>query len=290
MAATSSLKTLSSVRAFGGQLNRYEHLSQTLGALPMKFAVFVPDSTNKVVPTLYYLSGLTCTDENVSQKGCIAFRYLQEKQMAMVMPDTSPRNHPEIPTENDSYDFGTGAGFYLNATTPNFSTNYKMYDYIVFELPKLMEQNFPWYSSSSIAITGHSMGGHGALTIGLKNPSLYKSVSAFSPICNPSNVPWGEKAFKGYLANPEQERLDYDTVELLKKKCTHPMPLLVDQGTKDNFYTGDVNQLMPAELEKACAEAGQALEMRYREGYDHSYWFISSYIGEHVEWHAKMMG
>lgn len=299
MASQSSLKMLSSVRAFGGHLKRFEHCSAVLGNLQMKFAVFIPDQAGSTkLPTLYYLSGLTCTDENVSQKGTIGFKYASELGIAIVMPDTSPRGHEEIKAdeakgiigENDSWDFGTGAGFYLNATKEPYNRNYKMYDYVTKELPSLMqtESEFSsWYQQSNISITGHSMGGHGALTIGLKNPETYKSISAFAPICNPTQVPWGKKAFKGYLANPSAEQSEYDALELIKAGRRHPNSILIDQGTGDNFYKGDVNQLTPEVFRDTCAEKGQPAEVNLREGYDHSYYFISSFWENHLKHHKK---
>lgn len=285
------LRTLSSVRAFAGRLHRFEHLSKATGGLNMKFAVYVPDqAARQKVPTLYYLSGLTCTDENVSQKGCIGFKFASELGIAMVMPDTSPRGHEEIPTENDAYDFGTGAGFYLNATKEPWSKHYNMYDYVVKELPSVMASEFKdWYVPEKVSITGHSMGGHGALTIGLKNPDAYRSVSAFAPIVNPMSVPWGQKAFDGYLKDPASEAKDYDTCELLKAGRKHPNPLLVDQGTGDNFFSGEVKQLQPEALELACKEHGQALQLSLEEGYDHSYFFISSFFERHMRFHAKYL-
>jgi len=287
-----SLKTLSSVRAFAGRLHRFEHLSETLGDLQMKFAIYIPDQAAKQkIPTLFYLSGLTCTDENVSQKGCIGFKYASELGIALVMPDTSPRGHAEIPTENDAYDFGTGAGFYLNATKEPWSKHYNMYDYVVKELPALLASEFgaDWYTGDKISIAGHSMGGHGALTIGLKNADVYKSVSAFAPIVNPMSVPWGKKAFEGYLNDPAAEAREYDACELLKAGKKHPAPLLVDQGTADNFYCGDVKQLEPEVLQQVCQESGQALDLSMQEGYDHSYWFISSFFEKHLNFHAKYL-
>lgn len=284
-----ALKQLSQVRAFRGLLHRFEHTSSALGNLPMKFAVYVPDAVASAdkLPSLYYLSGLTCTDENCSQKGATAFKYLGDLGLAMVLPDTSPRGHPEIPGENDSYDFGTGAGFYLNATKEPWSKHYRMYDYVVKELPDLMASEFKWYDNSRKSIFGHSMGGHGALTIGLKNADAYKSVSAFSPIVNPTTCPWGKKAFEGYLADAATEAAAYDTCELIRAGKRHPAPLKVDQGTKDNFFSGDVNQLQTKNLEEVCATFGQPLECHYREGYDHSYYFISSFMEDHIKFHAQ---
>ncbi|CAD7972495.1 unnamed protein product [Amoebophrya sp. A25] len=285
------LTEISSVRAFGGTLTRYSHTSVVLGDLTMKFAVFTPDSVGaegkQITPTLFYLSGLTCTDENVSQKGCIAFKYASEFGIAMVMPDTSPRGHSEIPTENDSYDFGTGAGFYLNATKEPWSKHYNMYDYVASELPGVMAAAFPWYTSDKISITGHSMGGHGAMTIGLKNPEKYKSISAFCPIVNPCQTAWGQKAFGGYLNDAAAEGPAYDTCELIKSGKKHPKPILVDQGDADDFYTGETKQLQPEALVEVCKSAGQPLEYALRKGFDHSYWFVSSHLENHIRFHAK---
>ncbi|CAD7924221.1 unnamed protein product [Amoebophrya sp. A120] len=292
MSVPSKLKQLSSVRAYGGALRRFEHTSGVLGNLQMKFAVFIPDTASKgaKTPTLYYLSGLTCTDENVSNKGSIAFKWASELGIAVVMPDTSPRGHPEIPGENDSYDFGTGAGFYLNATKEPWSANYKMYDYVVKELPSLMAESFPeWYLPDKISITGHSMGGHGALTIGLKNPTTYTSVSAFCPIVNPLDTNWGQKAFNGYLNDPTKEGADYDACALLQAGKKHPKCLLVDQGTGDDFYS-ESKQLQPEKFVEACKAAGQEFECNMREGYDHSYWFVSTFMENHFRFHGKHLG
>lgn len=284
------LEKLSEVCVYAGKLFRYQHVSPVLGNLNMKFAVFIPNKKNSSkIPSIYYLSGLTCTDENCSQKGTIGFKYAGELGLAMILPDTSPRGHPEIPGENDSYDFGTGAGFYLNATKEPFSTNYKMYDYVVSELPSVMKEAFDWYDESKISIMGHSMGGHGAITIALKNSTQYKSVSAFSPICNPINVPWGQKAFNGYLADPASEQLEYDSVELLKAGKKPPSPIYVDVGAADNFLVGDVNQLQPKALEETCKAQGVDLTLNYREGFDHSYYFCSSFFEDHVRFHGKYL-
>lgn len=265
-------------------------MSTALGNLKMEFAVYIPDkaSTEKAA-TLFYLSGLTCTDKNCSEKGTAGFRKAGELGIAMVLPDTSPRGHDEIPGENAAYDFGTGAGFYLNATKAPWSKHYRMYDYVVKELPELLAKEFSWYDPARVSITGHSMGGHGALTIGLKNPAAYKSVSAFAPIVNPMTCPWGTKAFNGYLEDVAKEAPEYDACELLRAGKKHANPLKVDQGTKDNFYCGDVNQLQTEKLVEACKAAGQPLECNMREGHDHSYYFITSFIEDHVEFHAKYL-
>eukprot|EP00392_Amoebophrya_sp_AT5.2_P009336 g9364.t1 len=297
----SELTALSAVKVYGGTLTRYEHTSLVLGNVRMKFAVFHPfhpsvglegvdysPLTSVKIPTLYYLSGLTCTDENVSNKGSVMFKYASELGLAVVMPDTSPRGHPEIESENDSWDFGTGAGFYLNATKEKWSKHYRMYDYVVKELPKALGAAFLWYDPARISITGHSMGGHGALTIGLKNPDTYQSVSAFCPIVNPLETAWGKKAFSGYLRDPVAEGAEYDACALLKAGKKHPKPLLVDQGTADGFYS-ESRQLQPEKLEAVCKEKGQPIEMHMREGYDHSYWFVSSFLENHMRFHAKYL-
>lgn len=273
-------------KCFGGAVQRFKHTSGVLGDLEMKFTVFLPPGGGHGKPVIYWLSGLTCTDENFTQKAG-AFRKAAEVGTALVMPDTSPRG-AGIAGEDDSYDFGSGAGFYVNATTPDWSKNYKMYDYIVKELPELLAAQFPM-ATDKVAIMGHSMGGHGALTIALKNPGVYASCSAFAPICNPTTVPWGEKAFKGYLGDDVEAWKEYDACELVKKYKGPDLNMYVDQGTGDNFYSGDVNQLQPAALEAACKEAGMSLTMNYREGYDHSYFFMASFIDDHIAHHVKYL-
>jgi len=204
--------------------------------------------------------------------------------MAFVAPDTSPRG-AGCAGEDDSWDFGTGAGFYLDATAAPFSAHYRMYSYVTKELPALLREHFPALDADRVGITGHSMGGHGALTVALKNPSAYKSVSAFSPICNPVNCPWGIKAFSGYLSD-RSEWGAYDASELLSQATAPFADILVDVGTGDSFLGP---QLMPEALEQAAAKTGQKLTLRRQEGYDHSYFFISSFIADHVEHHAKYL-
>eukprot|EP00941_MAST-03F_sp_MAST-3F-sp1_P001730 g1730.t1 len=250
----------------------------------MNVTVFIPPqaSDSVRVPVLYYLSGLTCTDANVTEKA-LAQRYAAEKGIALVFPDTSPRGHPPIDGENDNWDFGTGAGFYVDATTPTFSDHYNMYTYVTSELPTLIEAEFP--VSSIRSVTGHSMGGHGALICALKNPGMYRSVSAFAPICNPTKCPWGEKAFTGYLGSVEAG-VEYDACELLKNYSGPELHLLVDQGTSDDFME---KQLKPEALKAACAEAGVSLDLRLQEGYDHSYFFISTFMEDHINHHSKYL-
>jgi S-formylglutathione hydrolase len=211
--------------------------------------------------------------------------------MGLIAPDTCPRG-AGVPGETDSWDFGQGAGFYLDATTELWKDNYRMYSYITKELPTVLTENFPTLDLSRMGITGHSMGGHGALTIGLKNPKLFRSVSAFAPICNPINGEWGKKAFTGYLGGDPKDlvqRKEYDACSLIAsraKECGFD-DILVDQGTGDNFYKS--GQLMPEALQKACEEAGQKVTIRFQEGFDHSYYFISTFIEDHVRFHAARL-
>ena len=265
---------------FGGWLKQYSHYSETVNC-PMRFAIYLPpQAASQKVPVLYWLSGLTCTDENVMQKSGIQ-RVAAELGIAIVAPDTSPRGDNVPDDENAAYDFGLGAGFYLNATQAPFNTHYQMYDYIVKELPKLIEQHFP--VSQQRSVSGHSMGGHGAITIGLKNPQAYQSISAYSPICNPINCPWGQKAFNGYLGSDQTSWAQYDSSELMKN-ATVKIPMLVDQGSDDNFL---VEQLKPESLIEAAKVQQYPLILRMQEGYDHSYFFISSFIEDHLRFHAK---
>jgi S-formylglutathione hydrolase len=247
----------------------------------MRFAIYLPpQAESQAVPVLYWLSGLTCTDENFMQKAG-AQRIAAELGMAIVAPDTSPRGEGVADDPDGAYDFGLGAGFYLNATKPPFSQHYQMYDYVVNELPALIEAHFPVTEQRSIS--GHSMGGHGALTIALKNPHRYNSLSAFSPICHPMDCPWGIKAFRGYLGDDQQQWQQYDSCELMAKSQQF-VPALVDQGSKDNFLD---EQLKPQILVQAAKNKGYPLELRMQPGYDHSYYFIASFIEDHLRFHAK---
>lgn len=276
-----ALEKININKIFGGWHKQFSHYSNSLKCT-MHFTIFLPPQIKqrKKVPVLYWLSGLTCTDENFMQKSGVQ-RIAAELGIAIVAPDTSPRGG-NIPDEtNQSYDLGLGAGFYVNATQKPWCEHYQMYSYIVDELPKIIEENFA--VNQQRAISGHSMGGHGALTIALKNPHRYSSVSAFSPICNPINSPWGEKAFQSYLGENKQTWLAYDSVELLKKS-TCMLPILVDQGKKDNFLT---EQLKPETLLLAAKINNQPLTLRMQDGYDHSYYFIASFIEDHIRFHAK---
>lgn len=276
------LQLVSKVKTFGGWLNTYTHLSEACNC-KMTFSVFLPpQAETEKVPVLYWLSGLTCTNENFMIKAG-AFKYAVEHGIAIVTPDTSPRG-AGITGEDDSWDFGTGAGFYLNATQKPWSEYYNMYDYIVKELPSLIEANLPVNDKRSIS--GHSMGGHGAMTIALKNPDKYKSVSAFSPICAPMQCPWGVKAFTNYLGEDQSTWSNYDTTELVLNGASK-MPILIDQGDADNFLKD--NQLRPDLLLEASKKMDFPVEVRMQPDYDHSYYFVSSFIEDHMKHHAQYL-
>ena len=267
------------LREFGGWLKRYTHTSESCHC-DMTFSVYLPpQAENKSVPVLYYLSGLTCTDDNVRTKAG-AQRYAAEHGIALVMPDTSPRGD-DVADDADRYDLGKGAGFYINATEKPWAPHYNMFDYINHELPELIESNLPVTSVRSIC--GHSMGGHGAMISALKNPGRYKSVSAFAPIANPVNCAWGEGCFGAYLGADKKQWQDWDSVCLMQAGAECP-PLLVDQGGGDNFLA---DQLSFPALQTVCAERGFDATLRLQEHYDHSYHFIASFIGEHIAFHAK---
>lgn len=273
------LKLLSSTQSFGGWLKRYQHYSTTLQCT-MIFALYLPpQAETKKVPLLWWLSGLTCTDENFMQKAG-AQRVAAELGIAILCPDTSPRG-VNIPGEDDSYDFGSGAGFYLNATVEPWAKHYRMYDYVTQELPALVQASFPLNGKESIS--GHSMGGHGALVLALRQPERYASVSAFAPIVNPSHCPWGQKAFNGYLGDDRQQWAQYDACELIAKG-TSKQPLFIDQGDADNFLNV---QLLPERLQSICASQQHPLTLRMQAGYDHSYFFIATFIEDHLRYHAQ---
>ena len=255
--------------SFGGWQDVYQHESSSLGCT-MKFGVYLPpQASSGPVPVLYWLSGLTCTEQNFITKSAVQ-QLAAEHGIAIVAPDTSPRG--ESVADDPAYDLGQGAGFYVNATEAPWSDHYRMYDYVVSELPALVEKNFP--VSQARSISGHSMGGHGALVIALRNPGRYRSVSAFSPIVAPTQVPWGQKAFSAYLGGDQEQWRQYDAVELIAD-AKERLPLLVDQGLSDDFLQ---NQLRPELLRDACAKANHPLSLNLRDGYDHSYYFISSFI------------
>jgi len=265
---------------FGGWQDVYEHASDTLGCM-MRFAVYLPpQATHAKLPVLYWLSGLTCNEQNFITKAG-AQRYAAEHGVILVAPDTSPRGD-DVP-DAEGYDLGKGAGFYVDATQQPWAAHYRMYDYVVHELPALVEAELP--ANGARAISGHSMGGHGALVIALKNPGRYRSVSAFSPIVAPSQVPWGEKAFGAYLGDDRAAWQAYDATSLVAT-AGEQLPLLVDQGDADEFLDG---QLKPQLLQAACDAAGHPLTLRMQPGFDHSYYFIASFIGEHIAHHAKAL-
>ena len=276
------METLSQNRSHGGVQGVYSHASKETGT-EMTFSVFVPPhEPGTKLPVLWYLSGLTCTHANVTEKG--EYRAAcAEHGIVFVAPDTSPRGD-DVPDAEDEYDFGKGAGFYVDATEEPWAKNYRMRSYIERELPDLIAAEFP-VDMQRQAITGHSMGGHGALTIGLRNPNRFRSISAFSPIVAPGRVPWGEKALGRYLGDDRDSWRPYDAVALIEDGALHDH-ILVDQGTADNFLE---DQLKTGALAMACAKAGMEPAIRMREGYDHSYYFISTFLGEHVAWHGERL-
>lgn len=281
------MELLSETKSFGGWLKRYTHMSHVVKG-SMTFAIYLPPQAEKTnVPVLYWLSGLTCTDENFMQKAG-AQAVASELGIAIVCPDTSPRGS-HYPKEHDSYDFGSGASFYVNATVEPYSKTYRMYDYVIQELPDLIERNF--LVSHEKSISGHSMGGHGALICALKNPSMYRSVSAFSPISHPTECPWGEKAFNGYLGDDKTTWDAWDACQLIAKAGTSQtpikkLPLFVDQGDEDDFID---EQLKPDKLVAICKEHDYPLTLRRHSGYDHSYFFVASFIADHLRYHAKAL-
>jgi len=267
-------------KCFGGRQLRYSHMSKVLGC-EMNFSIFLPPQASEgKVPVVYWLSGLTCTDENFVTKAG-AQRYAAELGLAIVAPDTSPRGKGVPDDPDGAYDFGLGAGFYVNATQAPWSRHYHMYDYVVQELPALVAGHFP-VDDSRVGISGHSMGGHGALTIALKNPGRFRSVSAFAPICSPLNCPWGEKALGGYLGPDREAWRAHDATALLAQ-ASERLPVLVDQGDADNFLE---EQLKTQLLQEASRAADYPMTIRMQPGYDHSYFFIASFIGEHLAFHA----
>ena len=282
-----TIETVSTNRAFGGTQGVYKHASAATGT-EMTFSVYVPPQATMdpgvKLPVVWYLSGLTCTHANVTEKGEFR-RACAELGLIFVAPDTSPRGEGVPDDPAGAYDFGLGAGFYVDATEAPFATNYKMYSYVTEELPALIGQHFP-ADMGRQAITGHSMGGHGALTIALRNPDRYRSVSAFAPIVSPLRCPWGEKALGGYLGPDKATWRAHDATALIEDGARVP-DILVDQGGADNFLEG---QLKPDLLAQACGAAGIPLTLRMQAGYDHSYYFISTFLADHLRWHAERLG
>jgi S-formylglutathione hydrolase len=278
-----SIETTSTNRSFGGTQGVYAHASSATGT-NMTFAVFVPDhEPGAKLPVIWYLSGLTCTHANVMEKGEFR-RACAEHGLIFVAPDTSPRGDVVPDDPDGAYDFGLGAGFYVDATATPYDKHYKMRSYVEQELPDLIAAHFP-ADMSAQGIMGHSMGGHGALTISLRNPGRFKSTSAFAPIVAPSQVPWGQKALGGYLGSDQSAWSEHDACALIAGGARLP-DLLVDQGEADNFLG---EQLKTHLLEEACAAAGQPATIRMRPGYDHSYYFISTFMADHLAWHAARL-
>ncbi|QOW19868.1 S-formylglutathione hydrolase [Lysobacter ciconiae] len=274
------MKQIEQHASFGGSQEVWQHASSTLG-VDMDFAVYLPPQARQgPCPVLYWLSGLTCNEQNFITKAG-AQGYAAKHGVILVAPDSSPRG--EGVADDEAYDLGQGAGFYLNATREPWAKHYRMYDYITQELPALVDAHFP--TTTARGISGHSMGGHGALVIALRNPGMFRSVSAFSPVVAPSQVPWGEKAFGAYLGEDHDEWMQWDATALVAN-ASERLPLLVDQGDADNFLD---EQLRPQLLQQACEAAGHPLTLRMQPGYDHSYYFIASFIGEHIAHHAKAM-
>lgn len=281
MTKATGLETVSIQKCFGGTQAVYRHDARETGC-SMRFALFLPPHVSAGrVPILYYLAGLTCTEENFTVKAG-AQRVAAELGLALLAPDTSPRGL-NYPGEDDAYDFGTGAGFYVDATEEPWRGGYRMYSYITKELPELINEAFP-VDPGRTGIFGHSMGGHGALTIALRNPDQYRSVSAFAPIVSPMRCPWGEKALTGYLGPDRSAWREHDATALIEDRGWRGPSILVDQGTADPFLE---RELKPELLKEACAARGIPLELRMQEGYDHSYFFISTFVEDHLRHHAR---
>ena len=285
--STSTLELKSAHACFGGAQRFYEHFSREIN-LPMKFSVFLPTKAlmGEKVPAVMYLAGLTCTEETFMTKAG-AQRLANELGIALIAPDTSPRG-AKVAGESDAWDFGVGAGFYLDATQQPWATNWRMESYLLTELLPLITDKLP-IDGSRIGIFGHSMGGHGALTLALRHPGLFKSVSAFAPISNPVNCPWGQKAFSGYLGEDQQAWDAHDATRLMlaQKQAPYPNGILVDQGMADKFLME--KQLLPEAFEAACAQVGQPLMLRMQPGYDHGYYFIQTFLEDHLKHHATQL-
>lgn len=278
-----NLNLVSESKCFDGTLGFYSHFSSTCNG-EMRFAVYQPpQATQKPLPVLYFLSGLTCREDNFMVKAGVQ-QWASKYGLILVAPDTSPR-HTGIAGEDDEWDIGTGAGFYVDATEEPWRSHYQMYSYIIQELPSVINSNFPTQPDKQ-SIFGHSMGGHGALVCAMRNPEQYKSVSAFAPILAPMDCPWGQKAFSVYLGNNQENWRDYDASELVQKVGYHSS-ILIDQGTADQFLT---EQLLTNKFAQACTKVGQPLNLRYQPDYDHSYYFISTFISDHIHHHAIALG
>ena len=281
-----ALTVLSEHACFGGVQRFYRHASEAIG-LPMQFSVYLPpQAAAGKVPALVYLAGLTCNEETFMIKAG-AQRVAAELGLALIAPDTSPRG-AGIKGESDDWDFGVGAGFYIDASEAPWATHYRMESYVAGELPALIGLDIPAIDSDRLGIFGHSMGGHGALTLALKHPGLFKSLSALAPICAPAQCPWGQKAFSGYLGADRTRWLAHDACALMSAQTTAPYPggILIDQGLADQFLP---EQLNPQLFEEACAQAGQPLTLRRHAGYDHGYYFIASFVEDHLRHHARQL-
>ncbi|KAL8701768.1 MAG: hypothetical protein Q9224_000346 [Gallowayella concinna] len=283
-----AVTTKATINSFGGKLLKCAHNASTTNC-EMAFNLYLPAQATttplRKVPLLIYLAGLTCTGDNGAEKGFFQHAASQ-KGIAVLYPDTSPRGL-KIPGEDDAYDFGSGAGFYVDATKDPWSKGYQMYSYITTELPKTVFETFEQVDGSRVSIFGHSMGGHGALTLFLKNPGMYKSVSAFAPIANPSNCDWGKKAFGGYFGEEDKSKwAEHDATELVKKWKGDPLDISIDVGTSDNFYKQ--GQLLPENLAEAAQGKGK-VDVRWQEGYDHSYFTIATFADDHVGHAAKYL-
>lgn len=285
MTTAKRLETISAHRCFGGTVGYYRHRSE-VNDCEMRFAVFVPPAASSgPVPVVTYLAGLTCTEETFMIKAG-AQRVAAERGLMLIAPDTSPRGERVPDAEDAAWDLGLGAGFYVDATAERWSRHYRMYSYITAELPGIVAAAFP-ADMSRQGIFGHSMGGHGALVLGLRNPGTYSSISAFAPIAAPARCPWGQKAFTAYLGPDQAAWRDWDATELLAQGKRSPHTILVDQGLDDPFLGP---QLFPEALEDASAAAGQPLELRRHAGYDHGYFFIASFVADHLHHHAAALG
>lgn len=273
------IKLEKSHKQFEGEALFYSHESETTQT-QMKFSCFIPNQNKKAKSAIIWLSGLTCTEENFITKAG-AQRFLSGTDTMIICPDTSPRGL-ELKGEHESYDFGSGAGFYVNATTQGYDKHYNMYDYVMKDIISILEDNF---GVQNLSIMGHSMGGHGALMIGFKNADKFKAISAFSPIVNPVNCPWGEKAFTGYLGSDESKWIDYDSCELVKSGKHFDGEILIDQGTSDEFLE---EQLLTNRFKEVCQDKEQRLRVNMREGFDHSFYFISTFIENHISKHLEV--
>lgn len=275
-----SVECLKSHYCFNGLTEFYQHHS-TSTKTPMKFSVHRPKDKAQIKNAIIWLSGLTCNEENFITKAG-AQRFLDGTQTMIVCPDTSPRGL-DLPGEQESYDFGSGAGFYLNAKTPGYKDHYQMEDYIACELVALLQKEF---GAENFSLMGHSMGGHGALVLGLRYPKLFQVLSAYSPVAHPTRCPWGQKAFKGYLGDDETLWKEYDATEMILSGSAHPQKILIDQGSDDNFLT---EQLLVDDFVKACEKTGQKLDYQLRAGFDHSYYFIASFVESHIRHHLAVL-